>query len=61
MGTENPIICFPPLKSKNFVKLNNPLMGTENIKQLIKRISLFRVPVKLNNPLMGTENKINVP
>ena len=41
------------------VKLNNPLMGTENLTAVLMAIiSLSLQIVKLNNPLMGTENPI---
>ena len=47
--------------SKNFyVKLNNPLMGTETF---VYPATLCRLPwpdVKLNNPLMGTETRSNI-
>ena len=55
MGTETPIsvssfILYQPL----FVKLNNPLMGTETTKLLPPMRTAIH-QVKLNNPLMGTE------
>ena len=44
-----------------FVKLNNPLMGTETIFSLIFISPRFRTYVKLNNPLMGTETCLTLP
>ena len=37
------------------VKLNNPLMGTENRNLLLNLGFSYYLLVKLNNPLMGTE------
>ena len=57
MGTETSSIFtgFLLLISARFVKLNNPLMGTETVQtNTIERTSFVYV-VKLNNPLMGTE------
>ena len=55
MGTE--IVAYLVLllyRTRNVVKLNNPLMGTEIIHKLCS-IRLRSRGVKLNNPLMGTE------
>ena len=39
----------------SYVKLNNPLMGTETINQHVLNHLRNNNQVKLNNPLMGTE------
>ena len=44
-----------------FVKLNNPLMGTETLIELNKGIDITYQIVKLNNPLMGTETLQGLP
>ena len=55
MGTETQY----PFVSSNircyFVKLNNPLMGTETLPSLGLLKFNTILFVKLNNPLMGTE------
>ena len=44
----------------SYVKLNNPLMGTENRQlQVAFHLSQHFHIVKLNNPLMGTENPLS--
>ena len=59
MGTET---FYYPFINKNvylFVKLNNPLMGTETIFLTIVKCLYHLKIVKLNNPLMGTETNDN--
>ena len=41
--------------SFRFVKLNNPLMGTEIVFYVLLSNDVDIEKVKLNNPLMGTE------
>ena len=58
MGTEtNRFKYFDVVWEYFFVKLNNPLMGTETVKLgfFVRSVTLF---VKLNNPLMGTETSL---
>ena len=57
MGTETSKICFSFVVSIcKFVKLNNPLMGTETLSWLLPLYDdRLHYDVKLNNPLMGTE------
>ena len=57
MGTENLLCTIYQRLVKPLVKLNNPLMGTENSYVVPYRIIHQNYAVKLNNPLMGTENK----
>ena len=56
MGTETNSLnkCIID-KDFHFVKLNNPLMGTETTKRPIAERPVKCLLVKLNNPLMGTE------
>ena len=57
MGTEKDSNHHQFVLPLNYVvKLNNPLMGTENLSISIIGISEMSLIVKLNNPLMGTEN-----
>ena len=58
MGTETRWIWWSISDfASRFVKLNNPLMGTEtNCFELSQDNRL--ADVKLNNPLMGTETSI---
>ena len=61
MGTETKMFFVTVLIIyTTFVKLNNPLMGTET---LAKRNALLssNCLVKLNNPLMGTETRNSMP
>ena len=56
MGTETiRYIFLEECKNKLYVKLNNPLMGTETSDCNVKLLLRTFIPVKLNNPLMGTE------
>ena len=45
----------------SFVKLNNPLMGTETNRPLLRQMYCLGKRVKLNNPLMGTETQAEEP
>ena len=54
MGTET-ILQFQGIINLIPVKLNNPLMGTETLFQLLQASLVILYNVKLNNPLMGTE------
>ena len=57
MGTENHLILGKDYENLYLgVKLNNPLMGTENTMFVWVVTVLAILKVKLNNPLMGTEN-----
>ena len=53
---------MPPPYLRNhatsYVKLNNPLMGTETLYMSMHPTILILMSVKLNNPLMGTETQL---
>ena len=58
MGTETPLRSVVlKILSFSYVKLNNPLMGTEMLKRGEKYERDLHTGVKLNNPLVGTEIK----
>ena len=61
MGTETKH-CILGLHSSKiiFVKLNNPLMGTETLSRKYHYNIYSFHSVKLNNPLMGTETTLCV-
>ena len=63
MGTETRPLLNCDYSFLQFVKLNNPLMGTETSDINILFHALSVDFVKLNNPLMGTETYklFNVP
>ena len=59
MGTETYYkIYVTPVTRSPYVKLNNPLMGTETYNLYHICLQCFQ-SVKLNNPLMGTETARN--
>ena len=45
--------------SIGYVKLNNPLMGTETLLWSKLHTDFIKSTVKLNDPLMGTETRIH--
>ena len=56
MGTETYIVPRGGIVIiLKFVKLNNPLMGTETSTTMHRYFCNLPTIVKLNNPLMGTE------
>ena len=56
MGTETSNKCIRyTVYTRDLVKLNNPLMGTETRIYSVLAILISVKGVKLNNPLMGTE------
>ena len=62
MGTETIYYIFRLNTLINrYVKLNNPLMGTETISHFVLHPPYDLSIVKLNNPLMGTETIVVLP